>query len=102
MCRHSPSPQLTGGTTCPSSEPVPPTFGAAVGVEGVLSFVDRGRRVDDASLDWYTCLGCYQFSPAYFLIVQTSMQSDVFPWAVAAAIAVGIALGVWVSGMWFG
>jgi hypothetical protein len=30
------------------------------------------------------------------------MQSDVFPWAVAAAIAVGIALGVWLFGLWFG
>ena len=30
------------------------------------------------------------------------MDIDVFPWAVAAAIAVGIALGVWLSGMWFG
>jgi hypothetical protein len=30
------------------------------------------------------------------------MQSDVFPWAVAAAMAVAIALGVWLSGMWFG
>jgi hypothetical protein len=30
------------------------------------------------------------------------MQSDVFPWAVAAAIAVGIALSVWLYGVWFG
>jgi len=45
---------------------------AAFGVKAVLSFVDRGRRVDYASLDWHTCLGCYQFSPACFLIVETS------------------------------
>lgn len=30
------------------------------------------------------------------------MQSDVFPWAVAAAIAVAVALGLWLSGVWFG
>jgi hypothetical protein len=30
------------------------------------------------------------------------MQSDVFPWAVAAAMAVAIALGIWLSGIWFG
>jgi hypothetical protein len=30
------------------------------------------------------------------------MQSDVFPWAVAAAIAVAIALGVWLCGVWLG
>jgi hypothetical protein len=30
------------------------------------------------------------------------MQSDVFPWAVAAAIAVATALGVWLIGVWFG
>ena len=30
------------------------------------------------------------------------MQSDVFPWAVAAAIAVTTALGIWLFGVWFG
>ena len=30
------------------------------------------------------------------------MQSDVFPWAVAAAMAVGIAVSVWLFGVWFG
>ncbi len=30
------------------------------------------------------------------------MDSEVFPYAVAAAIAVAIALGVWLFGMWFG
>ena len=30
------------------------------------------------------------------------MQSDVFPWAVAAAIAVAVALGVWLFGVYFG
>ena len=30
------------------------------------------------------------------------MQSDVFPWAVAAAIAAGIAVCVWLFGAWVG
>jgi hypothetical protein len=30
------------------------------------------------------------------------MQSDVFPRAVAAAIAVAIALGLWLFALWFG
>jgi hypothetical protein len=30
------------------------------------------------------------------------MQSDVFPWAVAAAMAVASALGLWLFGVWFG
>jgi hypothetical protein len=30
------------------------------------------------------------------------MQNDVFLWAVAAAIAVAIALGTWLFGVWFG
>ena len=30
------------------------------------------------------------------------MKSDVFRWVVAAAIAVAIALGVWLFGAWFG
>ena len=30
------------------------------------------------------------------------MKTDVFPWAVAAAIAVGIALSVWLFGAWVG
>jgi hypothetical protein len=30
------------------------------------------------------------------------MQSDVFPWAVAAGLAVAIALAVWLCGVWFG
>jgi hypothetical protein len=30
------------------------------------------------------------------------MDSDVFPYAVAAALAVAIALGVWLFGVWFG
>jgi hypothetical protein len=30
------------------------------------------------------------------------MDSDVFPYAVAAALAVAIALGLWLFGVWFG
>ena len=30
------------------------------------------------------------------------MDREVFPYAVAAAIAVAIALGVWLFGIWFG
>ena len=30
------------------------------------------------------------------------MRDDVYTYAVSAAIAVGIALSVWLSGVWFG
>jgi len=30
------------------------------------------------------------------------MDKDVFPYAVAAALAVAIALGLWLFGVWFG